>query len=160
MPKLALSSPSIGWARTTAFAIGGQANWTHVTPATGVITARTAEAAQGCGAPIASDGGHVMVSPNGVDRIKKVDAADTTVWQTTSNVNPQQDNALPITSVAANDETTYVTSSLLGRASASGAILFESETTRLNALYLAVDSANNAWLVAPNAASQTVVSNT
>ena len=160
MPKLALSSPSIGWARTTAFANGGQANWTRVTPATGIITARSDGPAQGCGAPITSDGGRVIVSPNGAERIKKIDAAGTTVWQTASTVTPQQYNGQPITSVAANDETTYVAGSVLGRASASGAILFENETTRNNARYLGVDSANNAWVVAQNASNQTVVSKT
>jgi hypothetical protein len=160
MPKLALSSPSIGWARTTTFASNGQGDWTRVTPATGTITARTAAPAPGCGAPITADGGRVIASPNGADRIKKIDAAGAPVWQTTSTANPQQYSGSPITSVASNDETTYVVGSLLGRASASGTILFETETTRGNARYLAVDSANNAWVVAQNASNQTVVSKT
>ncbi len=160
MPRLPQSSPSADWARTATANFNGYADWTKITPATGAITARTAAAALGCGAPITSDGGRVIVSPNGADRITKIDAAGSTVWQTPSPVNPLQYSGQPITSVAVNDETTYVTGNVLGRASASGAIVFESETNRGNARYLAVDSANNAWVVAANASNQTVVSKT
>jgi hypothetical protein len=156
MPRLPMSSPSSDWARATATPFNGPSDWIKVTPASGAIAARTAQSAAGCGAPITADGGRIIVSPNN-DRLKKINATGGTVWQTSSTVNPQQSSPQPIEFVAANGEITYLAGSVLGRASATGAIVFETETGRAYARYLAVDSANNAWFVSRNASNEGLV---
>jgi hypothetical protein len=148
MPRMARSSPSGWWGRTqTALTGSGAADWTTIFGASGAVAARTAAPALGCGAPITSDGGRTVVSPTLSDRVKKIDAAGASVWQTPSTLNPVSTSAQPLQSLTATNELTYMVGSVMGRVSATGTLLFETETNRTSPRFLAVDSANNAWLV-------------
>ena len=158
MPRLGKSSPTSGWARTQSSLQSIVSDWTTVNMASGVIEARTAQSDAGCGAPITADGGRVVASTNPSERVKKISATGATVWQTPSSIYPTQYAAQPLESVAANGEVTYVLGSLLGRVSANGSLLFEAETGRANPRYVAVDSANNAWLMSGSTSSEGYVS--
>ena len=148
MPRLARSSPSSWWARTQLVpSAAALSDWTMFALSSGDITARTAQSFAGSGAPITGDGGQVIID-NNTTRAKKVDPAGGSVWQAASSVYPINGSQQPIQMVSSSDVTTYLVGSLLGRVSATGSILFETETNRANPRYLAVDSANNAWAVA------------
>ncbi len=147
MPRLARSSPSTWWARTQSPPGISVADWTTFVPGTGEIKARTAESAIGSGSPITADGSQVVITLSS-PRAKRVDPAGATAWQTTSALYPTYYGQQPLQSVATDDATTYLIGSLVGRISVAGTIVFETETSRGGARYLAVDSANNSWAVA------------
>lgn len=149
MPRLGKSSPSSWWARTQPTPQNSNSDWSTVNSASGAREARTALSAPGCGAPLAADGGQIVVSSSS-DRIKKVAVDGTSVWQTSSLNFAAQYGSQPLESIAASGDITYAAGSLLGRATAAGGIVFEAETNRANPRYLAVDSANNAWVVSSN----------
>ena len=147
MPRLALSSPSGWWARTQTLPQAAVASdWTTVAGSSGAVQARTAQSTVGCGAPITADGGRVIVSSSSA-RVKKIDATGATVWQASSALFPSTSGVQPLQVVAANGDITYVSGSLVGRVSATGTILFETNISQGGPRYLAVDSANNAWVV-------------
>lgn len=148
MPRLAQSSPTAWWARTQAAASSpNMSTWYRRDAATGAAVGQTTPPAYGCGFPVTSDGGQVVVSSSATDRVKKLDATGAAVWQTTSSVYPAYASTNPLLSVSASGNTTYLVGSLVGRVSPTGAIAFEVDIGRPYARDLAVDSANNAWVV-------------
>lgn len=147
MPRVGKSGPSSWWARTQLTPQNSTSDWSTINSTSGVVDARTAVSAYGCGAPLTADGGQIVVSQN-YDRIKKVSASGAPVWQTTSSSFPASYGTQPLQSIAVNGDITYAAGSLLGRATAAGSIVFETETNRANPRYLAVDSTNSAWVVA------------
>lgn len=158
MPRLAQSNPSSGWGRTQSVATGaGASDWTTVTSATGAVTARTAQSALGCGAPISADGGRTVVSANLTDQVKKVSATGTTVWQTSSTLTAATAGTQPLQVVSASGDMTYMSGSVMGRVSAAGVLLFELETSKIAARFLVIDSVNNAWLVSGGNTSSLIV---
>ena len=158
MPRLAQSNPSSWWGRTQSVATGaGASDWTTVTGATGGVAARTAQSALGCGAPISADGGRTVVSANLMDRVKKVSATGAAVWQTSSTLTAATAGNQPLQVLSASGDMTYMSGSVMGRVSATGVLLFEVETFKISARFLAVDSANNVWLVSGSNASSLIV---
>lgn len=158
MPRLARSSPSTWWARTQITPAGPVvADWTSFLPGTGVVKGRTAQSAIGSGSPITADSSQVIISSSS-PRAKRVDPSGATTWQATSTINPTLYSQQPLQSVASDDATSYLAGSLVGRVSATGTIVFETETNRANPRYLAVDSANNTWTVAGFSSSDGYVS--
>jgi hypothetical protein len=151
MPRLGLSSPATRWARSQP-ANSSSSRWVGVIPTSGEVSALASEGSPGCGYPITADGGRVAIG--GAARATKLSASGATVWQTPSTTYPQSYANSPLQAVSANDETTYTFGSLLGRVSTAGTILFETETLRANQRYLAVDSANHAWLVSTSSGAQ------
>lgn len=151
MPRLVRSSPSASWAaRTQASPTpAALADWTSFLPSTGAIKARTARSAAGSGAPITADGSQIIIDYGSV-RATRVNTAGATTWQVSSSATPATYSygQPSLETIASNDVATYVVGSLLGRVSATGSILFETETNRANPRYVAVDSTNNAWVVA------------
>lgn len=147
MPRLALSSPASWWARTqTLPQAAAVSDWSTVAGSSGTVQARTALSAVGCGAPITTDGGRVIVS-GGSDRVKKIDASGSTVWQASSAQVPSTASVQPLQAVAANGDITYASGSLVGRVSATGSILFETNINQGGPQYLALDSGNGIWVV-------------
>ncbi len=158
MPRLARSSPSIWWARTQLTPnVAALSDWTTFLPGSGEIKARTALSAVGAGAPITTDGSQIIIG-NDSPRAKKVDPSGATTWQAASVINPASYSQQPLQVVSGNDVTTYLVGSLLGRVSATGTIAFETETNRANPRYVAVDSTDNAWVVAGYVGSDGYVS--
>lgn len=153
MPRLAKSSPTSWWARTQVSPQNANSGWNTVDSSSGAWQARTPLSVPGCGAPLTADDGQVVVTIGAFERIKKVSATGTPVWQTNSVTSPTYYGSQPLQAIAANGEITYATGSLLGRATAGGNIVFETESNRPNPRYLAVDSANNAWLVSSSGAA-------
>lgn len=159
MPRLAQSSPTAWWARTQLAASSpNMAIWYGRDAATGAARGQSAPAAYGCGSPLTPDGGQVVVSSTPADRAKKFNSAGSLVWQSPSALFPTYTNGVSLLSTAPTGEVTFVTGSLLGRVTSSGALAFEIETNRNNARYLAVDSANNAWVVSGYYGNDTYVS--
>jgi hypothetical protein len=144
MPRLGLSSPAIRWARSQPHS-GGTSRWTGLNPASGAVDAVAPEGGFNCGYPMTTDGGRVAIG--GTARATKVSATGTTIWEANSSVFPQIYANTPLQVVSANDETTYTFGSLIGRISATGTIIFETETLRQSPRYLAIDSTNSTWLV-------------
>lgn len=144
MPRLALSNPSGWWARTAVSTQVSPARWFAADANTGSLTTVTAQAAKGCGSPITADGGRVIISEGSTDRVRKVDANGSAVWQTPSAVTPSQSSLQPLQHIGANGDITYVAGSVVGRVSAGGTIQFETETN-LPPIWIDVDIGGNTW---------------
>lgn len=148
MPKLGLSSPAAYWARTQPGNGNLPSDWTSINSSSGNKQAAAPAANISCGYPMTSDGGRTVVEYAGGERAKKLSSTGAMLWQTQSTTNPASSYAnAPLQLVSPNNETTYAIGSLVGRVSPTGTIIFETEISRANPRYIAVDSTNNTLVV-------------
>ncbi len=147
MPRLKPSSPNAYRAQTEPTEQLAKTQWRSVSPSSGVAGANAPESNRHCGFSVASDSGDMAISTY-TNRVTRRDATGTTVWQASSTVNPAEySNFDSIQLVSPSNETSYAVGSLVGRVSATGAILFETETSKGAIQHLNVDGANNIWVV-------------
>jgi hypothetical protein len=166
MPKLAKSSPAAWWAHAEHLPGGTNSNliarWFGVGASDGAAIATSPEQAQGCGFPIANDGGQIVVSSNTSERVKKVAQSGGTEWQISSQLSPTNYyGPETVQSTAASGETNYAIGNLVGRAGPTGTLAFEVLTGRTNPKLVTTDAAGNTLIVyADNTPAVVKISNT
>jgi hypothetical protein len=153
MPKLAKSSPSAWWARSSEHSPNSGPSWTTRwfgrAATDGSSTAQTPEPANGCGFPVSSDGGQIVVSFQNSPRVKKLSPAGATEWQSDGQQSPTLYPSIqaPVQATSASGETVYAFGNLVGRVNSTGTTHIEALTQRREARFLATDAAGDALVV-------------
>lgn len=153
MPKLAKSSPSAWWARSSDHTPNSGPSWTTRwfgrAATDGSSRAQTPEPANGCGFPVSSDGGQIVVSFQNSPRVKKLSPAGATEWQSDGQQSPTlyPSSQAPVQVTSASGETVYAFGNLVGRVNSTGTTHIEALTQRREARFLATDAAGDALVV-------------
>lgn len=153
MPKLAKSSPSAWWARssdhTPNSGFGWTTRWYARAAADGTPATQSPEPANGCGFPMTNDGGQIVVTFQGSPRVKKLSPAGATEWQSEAQQSPSiyPSSQAPVQLTSGSGETVYAFGNLVGRVNSTGTSHIESLTQRREARFVATDAAGNALVV-------------
>ncbi|TAG81020.1 MAG: hypothetical protein EAZ21_07050 [Betaproteobacteria bacterium] len=157
MPKLTKSSPDAWWGRSANIVEPNSfpswlPRWLGRTASDGSAAGRSPGIANGCGFPMADDGGQIVVNFDAFARAKKLTAGGLTEWQVNGQLSPTtySSNRAGVQITEGSGETTYAVGNLVGRVSASGAIGFEVLTNQSEPQFAAKDSAGNTWVVYSN----------
>lgn len=152
MPRLSRSSPAPGWwSRTQRAPQSPRSTWVNTDTATGIAGARSANDTGDvdCGSPITPDAARIAVNSYG-QRLQKVNFNGDLIWQSASSLFPTSGSQRALTSIATSGAITYTTGNLLGRATISGTIIFETDLGMITPQFLAVDTDASVWVVGPN----------
>jgi len=145
------SSPNAWWARTQSelSSTSALSDWSKHASSDGTRLAGTTPSAAGCGVPITSDAGRVVVSPSQSTRARRFDSSGTALWTASSGVQPSSYwSTAPVQLTSRSNVTTYAVGGLVGRVSAAGVIAFESDVaTNASPRYLGLDADDNTWVV-------------
>jgi hypothetical protein len=153
LPRVAQSSPSNWWGRSTTPTGStniGPGRWSSANNTTGAKERDAPRTPVACGYPLAGDGSQIVVSA-WFDRVSRVNPNGSVAWTTSSASSPSVFGIplVPSQHTASGGETSYAVGSIIGRAAASGTLMFETDVSLSPVQYLSVDGQGNTWVYVP-----------